>query len=89
MLTVAVDTDWSPVKKFYADHNMTVPVYLDPGQQVARGLYKITGVPETFLIDANGHVVKHTWSLPVGEHWANPRMISLIETLIQQQEAKL
>ena len=89
MLTVSVDTDWKPVNEFYAKHNLTVPVYLDPGQQVARGLYKITGVPETFLIDANGHVVKHTWSLPVGEHWADSRIVSYIESLIQQQEVKL
>jgi len=85
MLTVAIDTDWKPVNEFYAKHGLTVPVFLDPGQQIARGLYKITGVPETFLIDANGHVVKHTF----GEHWADPRIVSYIESLIQQQEAKL
>ena len=80
MLTVAIDTDWKPVNEFYVKHGLSVPVYLDPGQQVARGLYKITGVPETFLIDANGHVVRHTF----GEHWADPRMVSYIESLIQQ-----
>jgi len=85
MLTVAIDTDWKPVNEFYAVHNLTVPVFLDPGQQIARGLYKITGVPETFLIDANGHVVRHTF----GEHWADPRIVSYIESLIRQQEAKL
>src|ERR1051326_4415121 len=85
MLTLAVDTDWKPVNEFYAKHNLTVPVFLDPGQQVARGLYKITGVPETFLIEGNGHVVKHTF----GEHWADPRIVAFIESLIQQQDAKL
>ena len=85
MLTVAIDTDWKPVNEFYAMHNLTLPVFLDPGQQIARGLYKITGVPETFLIDANGHVVRHTF----GEHWADPRIVSYIESLIRQQEAKL
>ena len=85
MLTVAIDTDWKPVNEFYAVHNLTLPVFLDPGQQIARGLYKITGVPETFLIDANGHVVRHTF----GEHWADPRIVSYIESLIRQQEAKL
>ena len=83
MLTVAIDTDWKPVNEFYAKHKLSVPVFLDPGQQVARGLYKITGVPETFLIDANGHVVRHTF----GEHWADPRIVSFIESLIQQQES--
>jgi peroxiredoxin len=83
MLTLAIDTDWKPVNEFYAKHNLSVPVFLDPGQQVARGLYKITGVPETFLIDANGHVVRHTF----GEHWADPRIVSYIESLIQQQDA--
>ena len=85
MLTVAIDTDWKPVNDFFAKHGLTVPVFLDPGQQIARGQYKITGVPETFIIDASGHVVKHTFVA----HWADPRVVSFIESLIQQQEAKL
>jgi peroxiredoxin len=83
MLAVSVDTDWDTVKKFYKEHNLTIPAGLDPGHQIS-GLYKVFKFPETFLIDANGYVVRHTWS----EHWANPRVVSLVDSLIQQQEAK-
>ena len=83
MLAVSVDTDWDVVKQFYKAHNLTIPAALDPGHQIS-GLYKVFKFPETFLIDGNGYVVRHTWS----EHWANPRVISLVDSLIQQQEAK-
>lgn len=83
MLAVSVDTDWDVVKQFYKAHNLTIPAALDPGHQIS-GLYKVFKFPETFLIDANGYVVRHTWS----EHWANPRVMSLVDSLIQQQEAR-
>jgi peroxiredoxin len=83
MLAVSVDTDWDVVKKFYKEHNLTIPAFLDPGHQVSN-LYKVFKYPETFLIDANGYVIKHTWS----ERWADPRAIATMESLIQQQEAR-
>lgn len=83
MLAVSVATDWDVVRKFYKEHNLTIPAALDPGHQIS-GLYKVFKFPETFLIDGNGYVVRHTWS----EHWANPRVMALVDSLIQQQEAK-
>jgi peroxiredoxin len=58
MLTFSVDTDQDAAAKFYNRFKLTMPWFPDPGQVVA-GRYKVTGFPETFLIDRNGHIVKH------------------------------
>jgi peroxiredoxin len=71
------------VHQFYAEHKLTLPSYLDPGHQVAE-LYKVYKYPETFLIDGNGYVVKHTWQ----EDWASPRAISVVEDLLHKAETK-
>jgi peroxiredoxin len=84
MLAVTVDNNWKAVDQFYKDHNLTIPSFLDPGHQVS-GLYKVTKFPETFLIDANGYVVRHK----VGEErWADPRVMASVEAIITQNEAK-
>lgn len=81
MLAISIDNDWKEVNQFYKDKNLTLPAFLDPGHQIAN-LYKVYKYPETFLIDANGYVVKHTWA----EHWANPRVMATVETLIRQAD---
>jgi peroxiredoxin len=79
MLGVSVDIEWDVVKQFNKKFNVTMPSLLDPGQQVARGLYKITGQPETFLIGANGSVLKHI----VGPAaWTDPRVRAGIEAML-------
>ena len=83
MLAVSVDADWKVVNKFYGEHNLTLPSVLDPGHQIAT-LYKVFKWPETFLIDGNGYVVKHTWQ----EHWADRRLMDYVDSLIRQQEAR-
>jgi peroxiredoxin len=81
MLAVSVDNDWEIVNEFYKKYNLTLPTYLDPGHQVSN-LYKVYKFPETFLIDANGYVVKHTWQ----ERWANPRVMAMVEDLVRQAD---
>jgi len=83
MLAISVDNDWKLVNGFYKDYNLTLPAFLDPGHQVANQ-YKVYKFPETFLIDGNGYVIKHTWV----ERWADPRVMSNIDSLIRQQEAR-
>jgi peroxiredoxin len=80
MIGITVDLNWDTVKEFYERYNLTFPSYLDPGRQVA-GLYKVYKQPETFLIDPNGYVIKHYIG---AERWANPRVMSYIESLIPE-----
>lgn len=83
MIAITIDTNWKEVHKFYEDKKLTLPSFLDPGHQVAN-LYKVFKFPETFLIDGNGYVVKHTWA----ESWALPRHMDYVESLIRQEETK-
>jgi peroxiredoxin len=82
MMAVATDTDWEAVKKFYAEHNLTLPAYLDPGRQVSEKYY-VSKYPETYLIDGRGVVVKHYINL---QPWTSPNMIEYFEELIEKEE---
>lgn len=64
MVAVSIDIDADDVRKFDKRNNVTLPALLDPGQQIARGMYKITGPPETFLISPRGIVLKHIIGAP-------------------------
>jgi len=48
----------SPAQAFLAEFGVTYPSAIDPGSRVARA-YGITGVPETFVIDQQGQLVRH------------------------------
>ncbi|MBC7228490.1 MAG: cytochrome c biogenesis protein CcsA, partial [Thermoflexales bacterium] len=54
---IAYKDEEAAVRDFLARHGVTYPVGLDPTGQVA-ALYGLTGVPETFVVDAEGKVVR-------------------------------
>ena len=83
MMAISIDDGWEEINGFYKEHRLTLPSYIDPGHQVAN-LYKVNKYPETFLIDHNGNVVKHTWQ----EDWASPRAMQVVENLVRQAETK-
>jgi peroxiredoxin len=58
MLTVSVDVNPDDAAKFYNDRHLTMPWYSDPGRIVANK-YKVNVYPETFVIDRNGHIIRH------------------------------
>ena len=82
MVTVSIDTDWKPVTAFYKQYRLTMPVYLDPGRNVYSA-YHLTGTPETFLIDRNGIILKHTIG---ADRWASDSVLAYIDKLIKDQE---
>lgn len=82
MLAISSDTSWAAVRNFQKEHGLAFPVLLDPGQVISRYIYKTTGLPETFVIDANGVIVKHTFAA----HWADPQLVMQIQALIQNAE---
>ena len=85
ILAISLDTDWSYVKKFYGEHKLDFPTYLDPGRRVSE-LYKVYKYPETFLIDANGSVLKHIIGHP--ENWSDPRVLASLRSMIPEGEAE-
>jgi cytochrome c biogenesis protein CcmG, thiol:disulfide interchange protein DsbE len=46
------------IDEFVAEHGLTFDIPHDPGQDVTR-VFQTIGVPETFLIDAEGRLRKH------------------------------
>lgn len=86
ILPISIDIESDAVHQFDRRYNVTLPVLLDPGQQIARGLYKITGQPETFLIGADGIVLRHIAG-PVA--WSNRRVIAGIESMLPASEREL
>jgi len=83
MVPISVDTNFDDVKKFYKEYKLTtMPMYLDPGKQVANR-YNVFKFPETYIIDGNGTVLKHY----MGEKpWSSATYMNLIEENIRKHE---
>lgn len=78
MMPVSLDMESSDVSRFYREHSLTMPAYLDPGMNVA-SLYDIRGTPETFIIDSEGTVAQYY----IGpQKWASPQMLARLDKLI-------
>jgi peroxiredoxin len=50
------DEDAGTVKAFLADHKVSYPVLLDPGQKVNK-LFRVQGIPKSYLYDRQGNLV--------------------------------
>jgi peroxiredoxin len=78
---LAVSSDQSKrevIEQFVQTNRLTFPVLLDPDLQVA-DRYRVTGYPETFVIDRNGMVVAHE----IGpRHWDAPDAVAAFRTLM-------
>jgi peroxiredoxin len=73
VLTVSVDQDAAALAEFVQKSSLTLPVLRDPDERVPVGLYRVTGYPETFIIDPEGNVRDHVvggtdWSTPDAVH---------------------
>jgi peroxiredoxin len=78
MMPVSLNKDASDVAAFYREKGLTMPAYLDPGQNVS-DLYKVHGTPETFLIGSDGTIVKYY----VGQQpWASTFGLAQLDSMI-------
>jgi peroxiredoxin len=59
VITVSVDEDEGDLRRFVAEHGLTLPVLKDPGGRVAASEYRTTGWPETFVLDREGRLLQH------------------------------
>lgn len=58
MVAISIDEGGVPaIESFFKQSGFSLPVYIDPDGKAAK-TYGITGVPETFIIDKNGILVK-------------------------------
>ncbi|MDP6620431.1 MAG: TlpA disulfide reductase family protein, partial [Nitrospinota bacterium] len=81
-LRVAVSNDAlgkNVVGPYMKKLGLTFGYLLDPRGTV-KGLYRITGVPETFIIDRQGKIIRKI----IGpRQWMNPEMRNLIEIALR------
>ena len=83
MLGISVDTRWDDVNGYLDEHGFELSTVLDPGQNTKQA-YKVTGFPETFLIDGDGTVLKkYIGAWP----WATPKMIAEVEGFLEMVES--
>jgi thiol-disulfide isomerase/thioredoxin len=80
MVAVSIDEGGLPaIEAFFKESGFTLPAYTDPDGKAAK-IYGITGVPETFVIDKKGILVKKfIGPLP----WDSPEIISFLEGLMK------
>lgn len=66
IVSISIDeTDPAPVRAFQQEYALTFPIYQDRSRAIER-MYQTTGVPETFVIDREGRIMKkvigaHPW----------------------------
>ena len=64
---------------FFKESGFILPAYLDPSGASVK-LYGITGVPESFIIDKQGVLIKKVIG---GFAWDSPEAISFLEGLMK------
>ena len=79
VVAVSTDVDAAAPRQFVADHRLTLRVLHDPGGRTAASAYRITGYPETFVIDRDGHILQHV----VGPaEWDSPAWLARFRGLL-------
>ncbi len=79
MVTVSIDEGGKQaVEDFFKASGVTLPVLLDTDRSISR-LYGTTGVPETFVIDRKGVIVKKVVG---GMNWRDPVVLKFFNDLI-------
>ncbi len=80
MVCVSVDEGGKKaVESFFKNTGFSLPAYTDPSGQASK-TYGITGVPESFVIDKNGMIVKKVIG---GLDWNSPEVIAFLEGLMK------
>jgi len=80
MVAVSIDEGGVPdIESFFKTSGYSLPTYTDPGGAAVK-TYGITGVPESFVIDKNGILVKKVIG-PLA--WDSPETISFLEGLMK------
>ena len=80
MLAVSIDEGGVPaIEAFFKNSGNNLPAYSDPDGKAAK-IYGITGVPETFIIDKQGVLVKKVIGALA---WDSPDVASYLDGLMK------
>jgi cytochrome c biogenesis protein CcmG, thiol:disulfide interchange protein DsbE len=81
MVAISIDEGGKPViESFFKESGYSLPTYLDESGASVKS-YGITGVPESFIIDKQGVLVK---KIIGGFSWDSPDTVSFLEGLVKQ-----
>lgn len=79
MVAVSIDEGGKPaIESFFKETGFSLPTYMDATGASVKA-YGITGVPETFVIDKKGIIVKKVIG---GLAWSSPEVVSFLEGLM-------
>ena len=80
MVAISIDEGGKPaIESFFKESGFSLPTYLDESGVSAK-TYGVTGVPESFIIDKQGVLVK---KIIGGANWDSPEAVSYIEGLMK------
>jgi thiol-disulfide isomerase/thioredoxin len=81
LLAISIDEGGkAAVENLFRKMNVTLPTLLDTDSKTGKR-YGITGVPETFIVDRQGYVVKKV----VGPmDWADPQIVKFLDELTRR-----
>jgi peroxiredoxin len=84
MLSIIFNDDHDLAASFARRQGATFPVLAAADQKLTQA-YMITGVPETFLVDADG-ILRHKFIGPYD--WSSPEMMRTVMSLFGEQQKK-
>ena len=80
MVAVSIDEGGKPaIDSFFKESGLLLPTYIDESGAAVKA-YGVTGVPESFIIDKQGVVIK---KIIGGMAWDSPEAISFIDGLLK------
>jgi thiol-disulfide isomerase/thioredoxin len=80
MVAISIDEGGQPaIESFFKTSGFSLPAYTDPDNRAAKA-YGITGVPETFVIDKSGILVRKVIG-PMA--WDSPDVLSYLDGLMK------
>ena len=78
LVAVSVDENKKDVDAFKGKMKLDFPIYFDPSENLT-DTYGTFGLPESYLIDPSGKIVK---KLVGPQNWMNPAFLKKIESLL-------
>lgn len=81
MLCVSIDDGGKvAVEEFFRTSGFSLPALMDPDKRAGK-LYGLTGVPETFVIDRNGVILK---KIVGAMEWDRPEVITFLNDAVSK-----
>jgi len=79
ILAVSIDSDPQAYDRFLAQYRVDFPTIRDPSQTVMHR-YGTVQIPETYVIDRSGHIVRKYIS---EQDWTSPVMLETLSSLLK------